>query len=182
MMKLQSGNVRAMGIDDDFNKLIMSLATRSLSNLLLIVIRVPPWTWETGHFLPSFCMKFVGILPGITRTITTSEINDSKKGKHSNNEDKQTNTKHHQTPSTTHQQHTTNNTQQATHKKQQHATISNTQQATPNKQQPPNHTVTRVVAVHHDNDNDNVIGKKKTLSPRFSRKERTSAIQIRNHS
>jgi len=109
-------------------------------------------------------MKFVGILPGITRTITTSKINNSKNGKRSNNEDKQTNTKHHQTPSTKHQQHTTNNTQQATHKKQQHATSSNTQQATPNKQQPPNHTVTRVVAVHHDNDNGNVIGKKKTLA------------------
>ena len=34
--KLQSGNVRAMGIEDDFNKLIMSLATRSRSNLLLL--------------------------------------------------------------------------------------------------------------------------------------------------
>ena len=32
--KLQSGNVRAIGIEDDFNKLIMSLATRSLSTLL----------------------------------------------------------------------------------------------------------------------------------------------------
>lgn len=34
--KLQSGNVRAIGIEDDFNKLIMSLATRSRSNLLLL--------------------------------------------------------------------------------------------------------------------------------------------------
>lgn len=137
MMKLQSGNVRAMGIEDDFNKLIMSLATRSRSNLLLV--------WFVFHpELVSFCQVsawslsvfFLGSLAQSPPARSTTARKASTATTRTNK----------QTPNTTkHQALNTNNTQQTTRNKQ-HTRSSNTQQvATRNKQLPisNNHQITQ---------------------------------------
>lgn len=138
--KLQSGNVRAIGIEDDFNKLIMSLATRSRSNLLLMSYVFHPGSGKLVLFCQvsawSLSVFFLGSLaqspPARSTTARTASTATTRTNK--------------QTPNTTkHQALNTNHTQQTTRNKQ-HTRSSNTQQvATRNKQLPTsnNHQITQ---------------------------------------